>query len=264
MPASYSDLNKPVHFKLTLATLGKIVCSLPIFATFFCVIWSVIFDFKSSTKTHCGVPNFLPSISAAIGGFTPQRYVWRVCIALHCAPRFMVAIAYYSYHTSIHVGLRNQLYKTLAALCTFLHICENMALIGLTYVSSTENHDLHERFFILFMLCSLTYMLLTTYVFSWGRSANGRSISHTEMKSLRHKATLFLFNISVFMFAVYLFFRHNAYCEPGAYSWFALCEYLIVLSNVCFHGTMILDFNTYSVAMVDMEPSAAHTTYLTV
>ncbi|XP_067663213.1 post-GPI attachment to proteins factor 2-like isoform X2 [Haliotis asinina] len=253
MPASYSDHNKPVHFKVSLATLGKIVCSLPIFATCFCVIWSVIFNFESSTKTHCGVPNFLPSISAAIGDLTPQRYVWRVCIALHCSPRFMVAIAYYSYHTSIHVGQRNELYKTLAALCTFLHICENLALIGLTYVSSTENHDLHEKFFILFMVCSLIYMLLTTYVFSWGRSANGRSILHTERKSLRHKGSLFLFNISIFMFAVYLFFRHNAYCEPYVYTGFAACEYLTVLTNIAFHSTAVFDFEDFNLVLAQRD-----------
>ena len=85
------------------------------------------------------VYNFLPTISAVIGGFTPQRYVWRICIALHAPQRLMVAIGYYSYHTSVHVGVRNELYKTFAAVNSLLHFMEILSLLFLSMISSTEN-----------------------------------------------------------------------------------------------------------------------------
>ena len=44
-------------------------------------------DFEKSTYTHCEVSNFAPSISAAIGSFVPQKYIWQASIALHSAPR---------------------------------------------------------------------------------------------------------------------------------------------------------------------------------
>lgn len=91
------------------------------------------------------VANYLPSISSAIGGYAPQKYIWRICIALHAAPRFLFAFAYFGYYTSFHVGPRNSLYKNLARLCVFLHVLENTALVTLTYVSSTDNYGKFEK-----------------------------------------------------------------------------------------------------------------------
>ena len=86
------------------------------------------------------VYNFLPTISAVIGGFTPQRYVWRICIALHAPQRLMVAIGYYNFHTSVHVGNHNGLYRKLAALTSLLNILEVLSLVCLSMISSSENH----------------------------------------------------------------------------------------------------------------------------
>ncbi|XP_069129874.1 post-GPI attachment to proteins factor 2-like [Argopecten irradians] len=238
---SAPTVNK-VFFQVHFAVLGKIVLSLPLFGFAFCVIWSLINNFESSTATHCRVPNYLPSISSAIGGYTPQRYVWRICIALHCSPRLLIAIAYYNFHTQVHVGLKNNRYQSLSALASLLHILENLALVGLSFISSSENHGVHEKLFITFMVCSLLYMVLSCILFKWGRTANGVNMSSKERTSLNYKVGLFLFNITSFLVAVYLFFRHNAYCEPGIYTWFALCEYLTVLSNIAFHSTAIWDF----------------------
>lgn len=91
------------------------------------------------------VANYLPSISSAIGGYAPQKYIWRICVALHAAPRFLFAFAYFGYYTSFHVGPRNTLYKNLARLCVFLHVLENTALVTLTYVSSTDNYGKFEK-----------------------------------------------------------------------------------------------------------------------
>ena len=87
------------------------------------------------------VDNFLPSISAAIGDYTPQRYIWRICIGLHCAPRLMLAIMYYRYHTARPVARYQALFKFLAAVNTLLYLLENLALVALSYVSSRENYS---------------------------------------------------------------------------------------------------------------------------
>ncbi|KAG8544954.1 hypothetical protein GDO81_021582, partial [Engystomops pustulosus] len=101
------------------------------------------------------VPNYLPSISAAIGGVTPQRYIWRFCIGLHSAPRLLVAISYLNFYLGggasywrCHINF-------------LLNVCEILCLLLLTYISSNENHDVHQLAFVFFMIYSLGYMIVT-------------------------------------------------------------------------------------------------------
>lgn len=42
----------------------------------------------------------------------------------------------------------------------------------------------------------------------------------------------------------YFYYRHNAYCEAGIYSFFALCEYAVIIFNILFHSTLYYDFYT--------------------
>ena len=71
-------------------------------------------NFQNATYTHCEVTNLAPSISAAIGSFVPQKYIWQACISLHSAPRFLFL---YLYNQLFHERL----------VVTNLHFCNTVS-----------------------------------------------------------------------------------------------------------------------------------------
>ena len=81
--------------------------------------------FQTSTQTHCEVDNFAPSISAAIGNYLPQKYVWQTCISLHISPRFLFLYLYKQFYET---RLANPIGK-------FLFCCQNTCLCDFTLIS---------------------------------------------------------------------------------------------------------------------------------
>lgn len=141
-----SKFDRNTVFAIPFGRFAVATVSLPLIAFAFCVLWSLWFNFVQTTATHCNVPNYLPSMSAAIGAYGPQRYVWRFAIALHSSPRYLVAYIYYTKHKSKLVLTLNWL--------------ELSGLLGLTFVSSTENYrkQLHTHSLRIFV-CAITILI---------------------------------------------------------------------------------------------------------
>ncbi|KAK7130896.1 hypothetical protein R3I94_016142 [Phoxinus phoxinus] len=235
VPYGSVDRDKPL-IRVPFTRLAVITVCLPLLGLIACVVLALLYHSNDSTYTHCGVPNYLPSVSAAIS-LTPERYIWRFCIGLHSAPRFLIAAAYFSFYRG---RFSRRLTEQLLSVLTFLlALSENIGLLLLTYVSSTETYSVHKSGFIMFIGGSVFHMLCTCKL--WSMIAK-YSLSSEEMMSYRLKRRLFIFNCCFCLLAFYFFRRHNKYCEAGIYSFFAGCEYLVVLSNMAFHMTAYLDF----------------------
>ncbi|XP_068141534.1 post-GPI attachment to proteins factor 2 [Drosophila tropicalis] len=238
MLPTFERLNEPkkrIFFRLPFSKLALAALSLPLGAFCFCVAWSLMFDFVRSTFTHCDVSNYLPSVSAAIGNYEPQKTIWRLAIFLHLPLRLAVAKMYLEYYRE-HIKRNRRLFGILA--CT-LNVIEDFALFCLSLWTSADNYEIHRNSFVVFIACSESYMLISYLL---NRNARKVVLLPHEEKSLRYKRNLFLINVLAFGLAGYCFLRHNAHCEAGVYTFFALFEYIVVLTNMGFHMTSYWDF----------------------
>ncbi|XP_032666018.1 post-GPI attachment to proteins factor 2-like [Odontomachus brunneus] len=222
---------------ISFAKVAWLTVALPFLAFTFCVAWSILYNFEHSTSTHCQVYNFLPSVSAAIGHYKPQRNIWKTAIALQAIIRILVCRLYYRYY-------KENIYKWaqyLSNIALIMYIVENVSLVTLSFWSSDENYAFHKMSFITFLITSFIHMLLVYYIM---RNCRNITKDWFDATSMKWKQRSMMLNVLCIIIASYFFYRHNKYCEPFVYSMFALSEYGVVLSNMGFHLTAAFDFAT--------------------
>lgn len=132
-----------IHLMTGFREICMVTASLPVVALFVCFVTSYVFQPDDIHETHCRVYNVIPSISA-VTGISPQRYLWRICIALHIGPRFAIAVVYRNYYRAQLSELAEQKLLTrgscLIQLVYWLNLIEISSLCGVTYVSNRENY----------------------------------------------------------------------------------------------------------------------------
>ena len=119
----------------------------PMFSSIYCV---------SSLQVY----NVIPSISS-ITGISPQRYIWRIVIALHVGPRFLTSLVYHRYYLTLLSRVsqsKKKIYLFHVWLALALNLIEQAALIGVTYVSNRENYrNILIHYFILQLKLNLHF-----------------------------------------------------------------------------------------------------------
>ncbi|XP_071787012.1 post-GPI attachment to proteins factor 2-like [Asterias amurensis] len=225
----YIPFSVAIIFTLSTMAVGFLLC----------VTSALMFNRKKSVETHCGVhvPNFLPSISAAIA-LPPSSYIWKLSIILTSVQRLVAVKFHHMQFSSIRTSA--YWYPMLCILCAVAELMENLSLIALTCVTSSEDTALHVKFFGSFQVFSSLFMLLMCVVY---KTASGQHPTVWERKSLRFKYAVFAANTVCILIAVFFYYRHTYYCDNYAYTIFSAFEYLVVLTNILYHFIVTYNFS---------------------
>lgn len=157
----YSKSEVVIHYSLNFKRLCIITAIIPFCAIVICFITAIIYQHDEVHETHCHVCilhcsidicivwllfkvyNIIPSISA-ITGVSPQKYLWRLSVALHIGPRYIIAATHRSYQHNligkdVSIEVQNATRRWLDIAFLF-NVLEVSALAGVTYISNMENY----------------------------------------------------------------------------------------------------------------------------
>lgn len=142
--------------------------------------------------------------------------------------------------------MKDQTFLRLLKFDLFAVIVEDIMLYILTMVSSNDDHLIHVVAFGTFMLFAHIHMV--THLSAY-RNAK---IKLTDQERRNYSMRLFfaLTHFCVFIISLYLYWRHNAYCEDGIFSLFAFCEYTVIAMNISYHYIDTLDLKDVEYHMV--------------
>ncbi|XP_018329207.1 post-GPI attachment to proteins factor 2-like isoform X2 [Agrilus planipennis] len=248
-----------IHYMLNFKDLCLVTLACPLITILTCLITGFIFQWDDIHETHCRVYNIIPSISA-ITGISPQKYLWRVSIAVHLGPRLLVAAVTRSYNDNLiaKASARNQEEAKKWIDFTFwLQLLEIACLTGVTYISNRENYPAHEKLFITFMVSSILHM--------WSSIKSTMKIAHIVgnheviIEKVRIKKKLLSVSIASIIGIIGFFLQHRFLCHNLAFSWFALCEYIFATTNIIFHFITMMDFpNEFLVIGKGFSKSSLH------
>lgn len=107
------------------------------------------------------------------------------------------------------------------------------SLFGLSaFVTSEDDHDLHDMAIITYTLLTVLWMLGVTFF---------AQLSYYE-KATKYRRRIAQSFVFAFIPLGHYLVQHRLYQIPGAYSMYALFEWLMVILDIAFDAVSILEF----------------------
>ncbi|KAI9597182.1 Frag1/DRAM/Sfk1 family-domain-containing protein [Syncephalis fuscata] len=195
---------------------------------------------KIVRNQYYGYPDeWFPSVSAATGDRYPARSIFQIIIALAAGPRFAILSLWY-----LHASSKMNYPSTLAKTVFGIGLIRTVACGVFVYITSTDDHDIHDIGMLLYILCTFPYMIGTIW---HERRLSGVKVQHAVKW---RKRLGILFGASLGPLA-YFFIQHKVHKVKGAYSFYALFEWSLIFYDIAFDACSAWCFSRLQVLVMD-------------
>ncbi|KAL1924932.1 uncharacterized protein VTP21DRAFT_4586 [Calcarisporiella thermophila] len=178
---------------------------------------------------------WLPSVSATIGDRYPARALFQIFIALTSGPRFILVFVNYLRSKSAFPPRWRTVFLAIG-------LARTVACGGWVYVTSTDDHSLHDFAMITYVILTLPWMVGNIMIPS----------NEKTSPSKWRKRICYAFFGSLMPLA-YLFIQHKIYHVPGAYTYYAMFEWSLIIYDIAFDAMTALEMEGVDMEVVDMS-----------
>lgn len=200
--------------------LAHTVCA---FAAFFAALvagYSLHFH-KIVQNAHYGYPDeWFPSVSATIGDRYPERSIFQILIALTSFPRFLLLLGHFYLNGSIT--------------CLVIGVIRTVSCGGWVYITSTDDHDIHDVFMITYIVLTLPWDIMLVRLSTTG-------------KLLKGSVAALFFGLLIPL--IYWFIKHQVEHIPGAYSIYAYFEWSLIVLDILFDSLAYKEFDRLRISL---------------
>lgn len=215
------------------------VCAATAFLGALVIGWKLHY-FKIVRNEHYGYPDeWFPSVSATIGDRYPGRSVFQLFIALTCPFRLLLHVYWY-------VLLARSSPKMAKALF-WVGFIRTWTCGGWVYVTSGDDHDIHDIMMIAYMVLTLPYMILLTKA---GDRTSYTFNEKTLAASKRRRKWVCLMFFGSIPPMIYFFINHKVHRIAGAYTTYAFFEWGLILFDVLFDSLAMTEFKSLDLAII--------------
>ena len=199
-----------------------VISAIPTIGMVLCLFIAGVWHHEDTNYSHCGVFNFWPSISAAVGNNNPERFIWRLAVGLHNVVSFADSYVLYD---RLYLLSGRAVLSRLAGMCKMLSA---LALFVLSFVTSTEIYSIHKLGFLSWVVFGALSIVL--FVYTWRSSVD---LSNAHDRFVWKWLTVCTGGYFGFLILTGIFFYlHNATCWPLMYSGFGFCEFIVIMCYI--------------------------------
>jgi hypothetical protein len=202
---------------------------------------------KVVRNQYYGYPDeWFPSVSAATGDRYPARSIFQILIAVTAAPRFAILGLWY-----LHASSKMHYPSTLAKTISGIGLVRTVACGVFVYITSTDDHDIHDIGMLLYILCTIPYMAGTIW---YERRLSGVTVQQA-VKWRKRLSSLFVLSLGPL---IYYYLQHKVHQVKGAYSIYALFEWSLIFYDIGFDACSAHCFDRLQILVIDTGRAGEH------
>ncbi|RKP09568.1 Frag1/DRAM/Sfk1 family-domain-containing protein, partial [Thamnocephalis sphaerospora] len=195
---------------------------------------------KVVRNQYYGYPDeWFPSVSATTGDRYPARSIFQILIALTSGPRFAILALWY-----LHAVSKTRTPSMLAKVVLVVGLIRTVSCGVFVYITSTDDHDIHDIGMLVYIACTFPYMLGTIW---YERRLAGTSVQQA-VRWRQRICTAFIVSLAPL---IYFFIQHKVHHVKGAYTKYAFVEWSLIFYDVAFDGCSSWCFRRLQLQVVD-------------